>query len=394
MTNMSGPQILTGRRILFVFCSLELGGAERQGMHLARHLKSLGCDVHVWGHMGPSDGLVVEQCNDAGIPWAIHRFRWPSRKISLVRDSWRLMWALRKERPDVIISYTKWANVSCGLTWRWSPAKICIWSQRDAHWLNGDTVERFAYRRCSAVICNAEHMVNYLRRTLTETSAPISVVHNGLDLAPCLKTRASWRAELAISENTPVAAMVANFRAEKDHRTLLEAWRKILTSIPEGQIKPRLLLAGLHLDTYSAVHQLASDLGLHESVAFLGQVRDVSGLLAASDIGILTSTSEGLSNSIIEYMASGLPVVATDLPGNREALGDDLHQQFSQPGDADSLAARLQAFLYDPIMRQKIGALNRHRAAAEFSLNAMCGRTTGIINDLLYSASKTSKRAL
>jgi len=99
------PQIVANKRILFVFCSLELGGAERQGLHLARHFKNMGCDVRVWSnHAGP--GLVVEECDAAGIPWAVHRFRWPCRKSSLVRDSVRTLWALRQERPDVILAYT------------------------------------------------------------------------------------------------------------------------------------------------------------------------------------------------------------------------------------------------------------------------------------------------
>jgi hypothetical protein len=104
-------------------CSLELGCAERQGMHLARYLKSLGCEVRVWGHLGP--GFVAEQCNDAGIPWAIRRFRGPCWRTSLFRDGRRIGRALRRERPDVILTCTKWANVSCGFTWRGAPAEIC-----------------------------------------------------------------------------------------------------------------------------------------------------------------------------------------------------------------------------------------------------------------------------
>lgn len=379
-THHNGEQ-LRGKRILFVFCSLELGGAERQGMHLARYLKSLGCDVRVWGNLGP--GLVEEQCNDAGIPWAIHRFLWPCRKSSLVRDGWRVLRALRRERPDVILAYTTWPNVGCGLTWRWSPAKVCIWGQRNVNCLRGDAVERFAYRRVSAVVCNAEHMVDYLRQTLGETRAPVSVIHNGIKLAPCIKTRATWRQELGIGKDTTVATMVANFRPQKDHPTLLHAWRKVLATISQGQTQPRLVLAGVPQQSYDAVHELAGNLDLLDTVSFLGQVKDVSGLLAASDIGVLTSTHEGLSNAILEYMASGLPVVATDLPGNREVLDNDPQQPFCERGDPDSLARRLQVLLHDRNLRQKLGARNRQRASVEFSIDRMCEKTVSIIGELL-----------
>lgn len=381
---MNKTQILAGKRFLFVFCSLELGGAERQGLYLARYLKRLGCDILVWSnHANP--GLVIDYCNNANIPWAIHRFQWPCRKSSLVRDSLRMIWALRKERPDVILPYTTWPNVGCGLTWRWSPAKVCIWGQRNINDLQGDAVERFAFRRISAVICNAEHEIDYLRQTLGETTAPIFVVHNGVKLDPCVKTRNAWRAELEIDEDATVATMVANFRPQKDHQTLLYAWRKVLAAIPKGQILPRLLLAGAPMQSYDAVHQLAGNLGILDSVIFLGQVKDISGLLEASDIGILTSTREGLPNAVIEYMASGLTVVATDLPGNREVLGDDPQQPFCKPCDTDSLSTQLQILLRDRDLRHKLGTRNRQRALAEFSINAMCEKTVGLIGDLLYN---------
>lgn len=350
-------------------------------MHLARYLKSLGCDVRVMATHG-RPGLVIDDCNEAGIQWSVQRFHWPCRKISLLRDSWGMVQALRREHPDVIMAYTWWANVGCGLAWRWSPAKIFIWSQRGLS-LRGDAVERFAYRRVSAVVCNAEHEVGFLRRVLGETNAPVCVVHNGVQLAPYQKTRAEWRAELGIGGDATVATMVANFGQYKDHPTLLRAWRKVLATIPEGKTHPRLLLAGALQQSYNAVHQLSSDLGLLDTVRFLGQVKDISGLLAASDIGILASTTEGFSNSVLEYMASGLPVVATDLPGNREALGDDPRQPFCKLGDADSLAARLLVLLQDPDLRQKLGARNQRRALAEFSLDSMCEKTAGIMAELL-----------
>lgn len=69
-----------------------------------------------------------------------------------------------------------------------------------------------------------------------------------------------------------MATMVANFRLQKDHPTLLYAWRKVLAAISQNQTRPRLLLAGLPMQPYDAVHQLASNLGLLDSVNFLGQV--------------------------------------------------------------------------------------------------------------------------
>ena len=327
------PRALVAKRILFVFCSFELGGAERQGMHLARHLKQMGCDVRVWSTLA-GRGLVADRCEAAGIPWSVNRFLWPCRKSSLVRDGWRMIWALRKEQPDVILPYTTCPNVGCGLAWHWSSAKVCIWGQRNVSCLRGDVVERATYRRASAVVCNAQHEVEYLQRTLGKTTSPIYVVNNGIDLAPAEKSRNAWRSEQGICGDATVVTMLANFRSQKDHPTLLKAWRHVLDHIRDGQAQPHLLLAGASQQTAVAVRQMVEDLRLLDTVHFLGQVEDVSGLLAASDIGVLSSTHEGLSNAILEYMASGLPVVATDLPGNREALDEDSESQLCWVGDA------------------------------------------------------------
>jgi glycosyltransferase involved in cell wall biosynthesis len=247
-----------------------------------------------------------------------------------------------------------------------------------------------AYRRVSAVICNAEHEVAFLRRVLGETHAPVCVVHNGVQLAPCKKTRVEWRAELGISADATVATMVANFGLYKDHPTLLRAWRKALESLPEGHKRPRLLLAGFahSIPCLEAAQRLIIEFGIKDSVNILGQVCDVSGLLAASDIGILTSGTEGLSNSVLEYMAGGLPVIATDLPANREALGEHPEQPFCKLGDSDSLAERLKVLLRDPDLRRELGVRNQRRALAEFSLDSMCEKTAGIMADLLDGHSR------
>ena len=370
---------ISGKRFLFVFCSMELGGAERQGLHLARFLKDLGGDVRVWSTYA-GHGLAADCCDAAGIPWSVQRFRWPCRKSSFVRDIWRTILALRRVRPDVILPYTTWPNIVCGLTWRFSSASTCIWGQRSAGDLRGDSVERFAYRRVSGVICNAAHEMAYLRRLLGDTLAPMVVVHNGIELAPARETRAQWRSKLGINTNAAVVTMVANFRPVKDHATLLKAWHEVLTAMPGGAETPRLLLAGAPQHGYSAVRSLAVELGLDDTVIFLDQVKDVSGLLAASDVGVLTSKNEGLPNALIECMASGLPVVATDVAGNREALGDDPRQPFSRVGDPADLAERLRQVLGNRDLGRILGELNRQRASAEFSVESMCHAMVRIID--------------
>jgi len=157
---MNKPQILSGKRFLFVLPQLELGGTELQALHFARYLKSIGCDVRFWGHHAP--GLVVDLCNKAGIPRAIYPFRWPCWKRSLMRVGWgilRFLRTLRRERPDVIFAYMHLGNVACGLTWRITGARAVMWNRWDLNGkgLKGRNFERLAARLSSGFIEKNTH---------------------------------------------------------------------------------------------------------------------------------------------------------------------------------------------------------------------------------------------
>ena len=149
-----------------------------------------------------------------------------------------------------------------------------------------------------------------------------------------------------------VATMLANLHARKDHETLLRAW-KIVTDRPQAD-RPGsvLVLAGRPAGTEGRLEALACELGLTSSLRFAGRVADVSGLLAASDLGVLSSRSEGLPNGALECMAAGLPVAATDVSGVRDAVGLAGARHLAAAGDAVSLAGKITAFLDDPALRR------------------------------------------
>jgi glycosyltransferase involved in cell wall biosynthesis len=376
--------MLKGKRILFFLPGLELGGAERQALFLARHLKKLGCDIRVWGNNAP--GLASEMLQAMGIPWKIMPSSWPCRKQHYFRSLWRVLKtvrALRIERPDVILNYCPRPCISSGLAWRLTPVQACIWGQRDTDDLRGDLADKVAYRLSSAVVCNARHEFEYLTKTLGKTKAPVFIIHNGLELSDYNKTQKEWRKSLGIPEDATVATMVANFRYQKDHPTLLHAWNQVLSKINTQQTHLYLLLAGAHQESFQEVLQLADELELLDTVQFLCQVTDIPGLLAACDIGILTTLHEGLSNSVLEYMASGLPVVASDIPGNREALGGYFDEQLYRPGDVQELTNKISAMIHSPERRQTLGTFNQRRAKLEFSIETMCNLMTEIISNNL-----------
>jgi glycosyltransferase involved in cell wall biosynthesis len=158
--------------------------------------------------------------------------------------------------------------------------------------------------------------------------------------------------------------MVANLRPVKGVDVFLESARLVLDSVPginfivAGEGEERKRLKGI-----------CRQLKLDSSVKLIGVISDVIPLLRASDIGVLSSSSESLSNAIIEYMAAGLPVVCTDVGGNRELVHDGLNGFLVPPGDPQKLADAIVKLVNDPDLRIKMGRESRQRAELLFDLD-------------------------
>ena len=377
---MIEPHPLANKRILFALCGFDLGGAERQALYLAKYLKGVGVDVRVWGHHHEFHGpeRVIVECEAAGIPWAEYKFRWPCGLTALIRDASQVLIGLHKVHPDAVLAYTTWPNIGCGLVWRWSPTKAFLWGQRDLAPTQDRWIVRKAFHGASTIICNAAHERNYLSRLLGKPSAPIHVVPNGIELDQPQWSRSQWREKLGLPEDGVLVTMLANLRKDKDFSTLLHAWSKIKNLSPINS-KIHLCLAGAHQEGTDGIKTLLHSLYLEDSVLLPGQISDVSGFLSACDIGILSTLAEGLPNAILEYMTCGLPVVATDVPGNREALGEDSGKQFCKVKNAEDLADKLFSLISSPELRFRLGSRNRQRAITEFSIETMCSRMTEIL---------------
>ena len=369
---------MKAKRILFGIGCLDIGGAERQALHLMKYVKGQGYDVNLVA-TSENPGIVADECERLNIPYSTSRFRWPCRKSSLFRNTLRLRRIIQRCNPDVIYSYTTNPNIGFGLATQFDRPRIRIWGQRNTNDLRGDLVEHVACRQSSLAICNAKHEVPYLRDKVRAPKIPIEVIYNGIEMPQATRSAAAWRTRLGIPFNATVVTMLANFRQQKDHISLISAWRLVLSRMRAVESLPYLVLAGSPAQTLDDVLLHIENLELKHSVKTIGQISDVAGLLTASDIGVLISHYEGLSNSVIEYMALGLPVVATNLLGNVEALGQDSSNELCKPGDVHDIANKLCRMIYDKESRSNVGNQNKARAVKHFSVDAMCTRTHSLI---------------
>jgi glycosyltransferase involved in cell wall biosynthesis len=179
--------------------------------------------------------------------------------------------------------------------------------------------------------------------------------------------RDEWRKRLQIDDASFVACMIGNLHTNKDHETLLRAWRTVMTTLKQKAV---LVLAGRHDGAYESLVALTRELEIEGGVRFAGYVSDVAGLLSAVDIGVFSSRSEGCPNGVLECMAAGLAVAATDIEGVREVMGS---LEFLAPvGDAEAMARAILKLAVDPALCSVVGVANKKRICQNHDARRMC----------------------
>jgi glycosyltransferase involved in cell wall biosynthesis len=369
-----------GRTILLVLRTLEMGGTQRQVGYLAPWLqRHTGARVVVWAL--ERGGQLTSLLERHGIEWEVHNKLLRHHGAAKLPALLGLLWRIRRLHPDVILSFNDFPNKVCGALWPWTRAKICIWNQRDeGREITGRFLERRALRHVPLFIANSSQGADFLARQFTIARNYIVIIPNGVQLDPPKSNRVFWRNQLRIAPQTVVATMVASLHHFKDHETLLRAWA--LVQKENTPFKKHLVLIGRQEDTHAFLVKLCADIRISESVHFLGFTDDISGLLEASDIGVFSSQCEGMPNGVLECMAAGLPVVATNIIGVVEALGAD-YPLLVTPGDASALAESLLTLIHDKELRHRLGEQNQKRTHEEFSVKRMGQRYIDLLNHSL-----------
>jgi len=364
-------------KIIILTISLERGGAENRALNLARYFKQRGHQVELWGF---NPGTLSEICRNEGIPSKLVTFQWAGFSKATLKSFKRLLVALWEAKPDILLPHTILPTLACGFVWRWSGAKKCVGYMGGSEFgLVSPLGEFLGIQLMSGMICNAQHLARSIVQTYRLDSQKVALIRNGVALPPPQISRRAWREQLGVKDDTFLAVMVANLSTFKDQEGLLRVWGLVCKSLTRQDKDARLILAGKDFGTGAKLRELSSKLGIENDVLFLGQVRDVSGLLAAVDLCVFSSPSEGCPNGILEAMAGGLAVAAVDNPGVREAVGEHQHSWLSADGDHEAFARNIIALMRDENLRKTLGKQNQQRIKDEFSLDKMCQSTEFLI---------------
>jgi glycosyltransferase involved in cell wall biosynthesis len=190
---------------------------------------------------------------------------------------------------------------------------------------------------------------------------------------------AGVRREFSIADGAFVFGIVARLTPVKDHGTLLRAFARVAAA---GDDSARLLIVGGG-ENELEVRALVEELGLTGSVIMTGDRRDVPALMGAMNAFVLSSLSEGLSITLLEAMASSLPVVATRVGGNAEIVADGETGLLVEAGNPEALARAMMAVAGNPEVARRMGAAGRARVEQHFSERAMVARYAEVYDEVM-----------
>jgi glycosyltransferase involved in cell wall biosynthesis len=360
-------------KVLYYTDSLRLGGKERQLIELLKGLKRQNVEVLlVCMDQGEFYEPDVKALN-IPLRYLFRRMRWDPLPI-------RGFYRLAKEfQPDVIHTNSKMSSAYALPAAKLLGVPLINGSIRNAFQNSslGWKVERALLTMSDFRIANS--MAGLRSRGFSLDSGKDFVIHNGFDLS-----RANGLPGLSDSARTNrnshhQVGMIAEFRLDKDFRTFLLAARHLLSSRQDV-----IFVTVGDGERLNAMKALVADTG--ERVQFLGRRRDIEEITSSFSIGVLATFTEGISNSIMEYMVMSKPVVVTDCPGSRELVHDGGNGFIVPVGDHVAMAEKIAYLLDHPDEARSMGEAGRKKIERHFSLDAMVNRTLDVYQRALQSA--------
>jgi L-malate glycosyltransferase len=383
------------RRVLHLIGSFHEGGSERQALQLARLQKEDGRYQVEIACMDASGALrdEVDRMGSGTIPEFPLTSFYDGNAVKQVRRFARL---LREREISVVHTHDFYTNIFGMAAASLARVPVRIASRRETTgWRTAAQkfVERRAYGLAHAIVANSEAVRDQL---MSEGVADEKVVtiYNGVDLQR-VRSELGREEVLALFDlprepHTRFVTIVANLHhAVKNHPMFLRAARMVSEGVPEA----RFIIAG-DGELATSLREMADGLGLNNKLFFIGRCERIAELLSLSDVCVLSSTAEGFSNAIIEYMAAARPVVATDVGGAREAVIDGATGHLIPSGAHPLMAERIIGLLRSPEDAQAMGERGRRIVEERFSCEVQLAKTQQLYDRLLAdrAASQTPNR--
>lgn len=372
------------RRILQIIPSLDRAGAEKQLCllveDLGRQAHNDGYDVHVCALT--RGGPLAARLEASGAPPTVIGKRWKIDPAAF----WRLRRHIAYLAPDLVQTWL-FAGNSYGRVAAWQAgvrhtiaSERCVDQWKSWHEL---AIDRRLARRTSRIVANSEAVRDfYVARGLP--AERMVVIPNGVEIPTVWRQtvdaqdRASLLAELKLPPDARLIGAVGRLWPQKRVQDLI--WATDILKVIRGDV--HLLVVG-DGPQRERLERYRRDVDIADRVHLLGHRDDVPRLMAHFDLLWLASGYEGMPNSVLEAMACGVPVVATDVPGTREVVVGGETGYLVPLGDRAALARRANQLLDDEALARRLGAAGRARAETHFGVEAMTRRYLDLYGELL-----------
>jgi glycosyltransferase involved in cell wall biosynthesis len=369
-------------RLVVTNTSRSWGGNEHWALQVAAGLAARGHAVlFLWG-----EPVVGERVRAAGLPGGRLRLRADADLVGLAR----LARHCTEQRADALI-LTRWREYLLGgLAARLARTPLTVLRLGLRVVPRDDLKRRLIFHLADRIIVNAEEVRAALLQRSWIAPFKIQVIPNGLDLQRYRPggDRQPFRQELGIPPDAPLVVTLGSLTPQKDHDLLVCAAARV------QQVAPQVHFAVLGEGFLrSRLEDRVRGLGLVDRFHLVGFREDVRPALAAADLFVLSSQNEGMARVLLEALASGLPVVATDVSGTRAAVEDGRNGLVVPPRDPARLATALLQLLVDPAVRRHWGRVSRRIAEERFDARRMLDRTEHFLRQSLAGKQSTIERS-
>jgi L-malate glycosyltransferase len=310
-------------------------------------------------------------------------YDWNAFKMAL-----KLRSLIRFQNVNIVHTFLETADIWGGLVAKLSGCPILISSRRDMGCFRS-TKHTLGYRVVNNLVDQVQAVSDKVRDSCIKndglSARKVITVHNGVGLERfnAVNGTADVREKLTIEQNAPLITTIANIRPVKGIDVLIRAAAIVCREFPQAKF----LIAGEVIDRkcFDELQTLIRNLQLINNVTFLGRSNDVFSILKRSTLFCLLSRSEGLSNAILEAMATGLPCVVTNVGGNPEVVEDGQNGFLVASEDAETAADRILMLLRHPDHAGQMGQVGRKTIATRFTLEAMVAKWAMLYDQLLTS---------
>lgn len=361
----SAPRI----RIAYCVARMDVGGTELNAVRTAERLDHDRFDVTVASLV--DNGPLLERYASGGIP--VERFPITSLyNRTALREGMRLYRFLLAKRIDIVHCHDMYSNVFAAPWARLARVPLVIASRRWIHPVSDRRLElanRLAYRLVHRVLGNSRAVAQLLRDGDGVAERRILRVPNFVEErafeSPSASARSSFRSDLGIPAKTEIVGCIARLVDVKDHGTLLRAVALLAAQRPALHV----VLIG-DGPRRPGLERLAEELDISARTHFAGARPNLPNLHHFFDVSVLTSLTEGFPNSLVEAMAAGRPVVATNVGGNSDAVRPSTGM-LVPPSDPNAFACALERVLTDEDLRRRMGAAALTIARTEYHVDAV-----------------------